>query len=90
MNKDCEYYPCHQLATMNCLFCYCPLYHIQDCGGSPKVLDNGTKDCSACKVPHSPIGYDFVIKNLRGLKMKDKSALVRRVTPGLFRSEKLT
>lgn len=28
-NKECEYYPCHKdMESINCLFCYCPLYHL--------------------------------------------------------------
>lgn len=36
------------------MFCYCPLYHIPDCGGSYHILENGVKDCSACHRPHDP------------------------------------
>ena len=51
-NKECEYFPCHKVDTpenFNCLFCYCPLYHLGDkCCGNPKFLDNKIKDCSNC------------------------------------------
>ena len=59
-NKDCEYYPCHNMNNINCLFCYCPLYSRHDCG---KWI-NGIKDCSQCKIPHIPENYDYIIKKL--------------------------
>ena len=66
-NKACEYFPCHQGAdpeTFSCLFCYCPLYALGDkCGGNFSYLSNGIKDCSACLIPHSEKGYDYVIQN---------------------------
>ena len=76
-NKQCEYFPCHRHAdpeTFNCLFCYCPLYALGDkCGGNFRFLANGTKDCSACTLPHGPKGYDHVQGHI-----EDLLALVRR------------
>ena len=46
-HKQCEYYPCHQLDEINCLFCYCPLYILKDCKGHYKMIGN-IKDCSGC------------------------------------------
>jgi Zn-finger protein len=68
-NKECEYYPCHDLKEyemekMNCLFCYCPLYRDEDCGGNCVVLGNGIKDCSGCLIPHSEGGYAWINKKL--------------------------
>jgi len=67
-NKECEYFPCHKNMT-NCLFCYCPLYSYDNCGGEYKILDNGIKDCSNCEIPHSENGYDVIVgflkKNIR-------------------------
>ena len=37
-HKQCEYYPCHQLDEINCLFCYCPLYILKDCKGHYKMI----------------------------------------------------
>lgn len=52
-NRDCEFFPCHaNTDEMNCLFCYCPLYHMKDCPGTPSYLEDGTKDCSGCVFPH--------------------------------------
>ena len=66
-NRDCEYFPCHTVAdpdNFNCLFCYCPLYALgKDCGGNFNYTEQGFKDCSACLIPHSEKGYDYVIQN---------------------------
>ena len=67
-NKECEFFPCHSVEKMNCLFCFCPLYTM-DCGGNFKIIDGKDgkkiKDCSDCTIPHSEGGYDFVIKKLK-------------------------
>lgn len=63
-NRSCEYYPCHNLEHMNCLFCYCPLY-LTDCGGNFKILSNGIKDCSNCVFPHIEANYEKVIEKFR-------------------------
>ena len=63
-NKNCEFFPCHAAAhpeDFNCLFCYCPLYVLgSGCGGNFKWLENGTKDCSGCMVPHGRKSYSYV------------------------------
>ena len=62
-NKECEYFPCHDVKNkeeFNCLFCYCPLYFLEECGGNKRYA-NGIKDCSLCMIPHSPKGYDHII-----------------------------
>lgn len=66
-NKECEYFPCHKVnekekGSFNCLFCFCPLYNMNDCGGCYKRLNNGLKDCTACMIPH--FNYDFIINKL--------------------------
>ncbi len=64
-NRVCAYFPCHRTDDaehFNCLFCYCPLYRMEDCGGNPTYLSNGIKDCSNCTVPH--FHYDHVIRKL--------------------------
>ena len=68
-STSCEYFPCHgirenDLADFNCLFCFCPLYHAADCGGRFTFLDNGGKDCSACKLPHQKESYGYIIERL--------------------------
>ena len=67
-NINCEYFPCHtgvDADSFNCMFCYCPLYGMFDCPGSPKFLPNGVKDCSNCTLPHIDINYDAVITKLK-------------------------
>lgn len=69
-NAACEYFPCHATSApqeFNCLFCYCPLYLLPDCGGRPSWVgpQGAIKDCSGCDVPHSPGGYDRVLARLR-------------------------
>ena len=64
-NKECEYYPCHNIKELNCLFCFCPLYLYEDCGGNPKYIEkDGTKikDCSECTFPHKKENYNEIIK----------------------------
>ena len=65
-NRECPYFPCHPKAdpeSFNCLFCYCPLYALgEKCGGNFRWTETGIKDCSACLVPHSAGGYDYIIR----------------------------
>ena len=65
-NTDCAYFPCHKVndtENFNCLFCFCPLYHMPDCGGNHETLPNGIKDCTNCTYPHE--NYEGVIRALR-------------------------
>lgn len=49
--SQCE--KCHHVeGSLNCLFCYCPLYHEKDCGGNYTITPKGIKDCSNCTFPH--------------------------------------
>ena len=53
---------CHYVqGTLNCLFCYCPIYDDCDCGGEYIILNNGIKDCSKCLKPHTK---EFIIAQL--------------------------
>lgn len=65
-HRECEFFPCHEVkdeADFNCLFCYCPLYALgEKCGGNFRFNENGTKDCTRCLIPHSPGGYDYIMK----------------------------
>lgn len=66
-NDACEYFPCHtgiDPKAFNCLFCFCPLYFLPDCGGD-FALERGVKDCSTCTRPHEPGGYDRIIERLK-------------------------
>ena len=66
-NKECEYYPCHdKIKQINCLFCYCPLYAFEDCGGIFSMISTASgkniKDCSKCKFPHDAKNYNDLMK----------------------------
>ena len=63
-HKECEYFPCHDLKDINCLFCFCPLYFLE-CNGHFSFTKDKIKDCSNCNIPHSIEGYDFIIKKLK-------------------------
>ena len=62
-NRECEHFPCHEVKgeEFNCLFCYCPLYTLEEkCGGNFVYTNSGVKDCSNCLIPHSTEGYDYI------------------------------
>lgn len=65
-NKFCPYYPCHNLQgqPFDCSMCYCPLYHLDDCGGDPRYTASGLKSCKACKMPHTKAGKAKILKRL--------------------------
>lgn len=67
-NKACQYYPCHKgTARINCLFCYCPLYHLEHCPGNyTRIKVNGRviKSCENCLFPHKPENYEAIMKLL--------------------------
>ena len=69
MNTDCRYYPCHEgIEEINCLFCYCPLYHAEDCPGRPAYKEKDghrMKICTGCTFPHEAENYDEVIRIIR-------------------------
>jgi len=52
---------CHKMDSINCMFCYCPLYEDENCGGNYIILENGLKDCSKCIIPHTE---EFVRRQL--------------------------
>lgn len=66
-NSECEWFPCHKTSDdedFNCLFCFCPLYNLKDCGGNYSYTSNGIKDCSNCLVPHKADNYKKIISKL--------------------------
>ena len=72
-NIDCRYFPCHEVSdetSFNCMFCFCPLYLMKDCGGRFKMTDKGIKNCTDCKIPHRPEGYDYIIKKIKEANAK--------------------
>ena len=68
-NRQCRYFPCHSgLSDFNCLFCYCPMYHLEKCPGNPRYLEKDgrtIKVCTQCTFPHRPENYDEVIRILK-------------------------
>jgi Zn-finger protein len=66
-NRDCEFFPCHKNVNeeeFNCIFCYCPLYAFDDCGGCYTKMEKNVKDCSACTLPHKRENYEKIIRKL--------------------------
>ena len=68
-NKECEFYPCHKCTEdINCLFCFCPLYHIPDCPGNPDWKEKDgvrRKSCVSCCFPHKKENYDEIMRILK-------------------------
>lgn len=64
-NKEFDYFPCHEgLDNFNCLFCYCPMYHVKNCPGNPVYKEKEGKRlkiCTNCTFPHQAENYDKVI-----------------------------
>lgn len=72
-NKRCPFFPCHHNISanqFNCKFCYCPLFLVPNCGGNYVVLEDGTKDCSKCIIPHTTDGPQYILEVLRDLYNK--------------------
>jgi len=66
-NHNCKYFPCHTIEgeDFNCLFCFCPLYRFDDCGGTFEYSKKGVKMCMDCTMPHIPENYDVIIDRLK-------------------------
>ena len=67
-NCGCDKFPCHKVAEtedFNCLFCYCPLYSQEDCGGNYTFTEAGVKDCSDCTLPHKASNYQYIVDRLK-------------------------
>ena len=71
-NKKCKYFPCHKYnGDFNCMFCFCPMYKLDNCPGNPSYIERGDKnimDCSNCVFPHIPDNYDKIMEILRSEK----------------------
>ncbi len=72
-NKKCKYFPCHKIDNIkdfNCLFCYCPLYYLEDfCKGNYTYTKDGIKDCSNCNIPHT--NYEYIINKIKEYSKKE-------------------
>jgi len=78
-NQECKYFPCHTMPdkdNFNCLYCYCPLYSLEDkCGGNFKYKDSKSgKTCIDCHLPHMPEYYDTIVSKLREVKKMEEPA----------------
>ncbi|MEG2002411.1 MAG: cysteine-rich small domain-containing protein [Clostridia bacterium] len=65
-NRECQYFPCHKVQNVdnfNCMFCFCPLYFLENCGGNFKYTEKGVKDCVDCLVPH--LNREYVINKIK-------------------------
>lgn len=52
----------------NCLFCYCPLYSMENCPGKNEYMEirgKRVKVCTNCTFPHEPENYEKIIEILR-------------------------
>lgn len=74
-NRECRYFPCHgkergtgsvPVEDFNCLFCYCPLYLVEDCGGKYTMEDYG-KNCMECTRNHDKDSWKFIVSRIREL-----------------------
>ena len=67
-NRDCKYYPCHEGEHINCLFCYCPMYQLEDCPGNPIMKEREgrkIKVCANCSFPHKKENYELILEILK-------------------------
>lgn len=74
-NEKCQYFPCHRgidPEAFNCLFCYCPLDSVINCGGCYTITEHGMKDCSSCVYPHKPENYEQVVDKVTRLLRERK------------------
>ena len=67
VNRACKSFPCHDVpeSEFNCMFCYCPLYDTEDCGGDYFYNDRNIKNCKNCGFPHFRDNYPKLIKKLK-------------------------
>ena len=74
-NFECDKFPCHKVENeenFNCLFCFCPLYPKEDCGGNYSFTVNGIKDCSNCTLPHQANNYPYIMDKLKNEGQKPR------------------
>lgn len=68
-NRECEFYPCHNTEDgINCLFCYCPMYFLDNCPGKYSFIEKEggrIKNCTDCDFPHKADNYDIIMKILK-------------------------
>ncbi len=70
-NRACKYYPCHKTEHLNCLFCYCPMYRLENCLGNPAYKEKDgrvIKVCTNCTFPHQRENYKKIVEKLKGIE----------------------
>lgn len=75
-NTLCKHFPCHKdvpVESFNCMFCFCPLYWMDDCCGTPLKSKSGLKSCISCSFPHHPESYDLILLRIK-TELKRKKA----------------
>lgn len=74
-NDACKYFPCHENIDkdkFNCMFCFCPLYFLEEkCGGNFKYYGK-IKDCSQCTIPHCEKGYEIIVGKIKEVNENKK------------------
>lgn len=74
-NKECKYYPCHKgIDELNCMFCYCPMYNMNNCPGNPEyIIKEGrkVKKCTSCNYPHIADNFDNIMQVLKANNRAD-------------------
>jgi len=64
-NKMCDFYPCHDMKEINCMFCFCPFYYSDKCPGTPiYMISEPIKDCSKCTYVHKRKNFDNIISQV--------------------------
>ena len=73
-NRECKYYPCHKGSdNINCLFCYCPLYHMTNCPGNYRMVQKdgkAIKTCIDCMFPHIEENYEKINQVIKTNNMR--------------------
>ena len=92
-NLDCKYFPCHKgikEEEFSCLFCFCPLYALEEeCGGNFDYNnEKGIKNCTYCLVPHKRSNYEHMIEKsallVEKVRKKRENRIIYESFAGFF------
>ena len=74
-NKECEYFPCHNIDNLQCDFCYCPLYPCYDKRVRGKIIKNDKGediwDCKDCVILHKKQNVNLIIEMIKTIKQRE-------------------